>query len=176
MKACSVCAETKPAEAFAKQASSKDGLSYRCRACISDYNRAYTSANAAAAKARVTAWKKANPEKARALASRLDKARREQNPERERERFRAHRRANRPMYAARERQRTALKGRSFLPCSKEALRAIYERAELLTLVTGVKHHVDHIVPLKGKTVCGLHVPWNLQCLPASDNLAKSNRF
>ena len=63
--------------------------------------------------------------------------------------------------------------------SKEELnkiKEVYKTAKQLTKETGIVHHVDHIIPLQGRQVSGLHILCNLQVITAKDNLVKFNKF
>ena len=58
----------------------------------------------------------------------------------------------------------------------EEIQKFYIKSKELTLSTGVKHQVDHIVPLTHEFVCGLHIPANLRVITAAENLRKTNHF
>ena len=56
------------------------------------------------------------------------------------------------------------------------IKEIYHLAQLRSCHLGYKWHVDHIVPLRSKIVCGLHVENNLRVIPGQQNQFKSNRY
>lgn len=56
------------------------------------------------------------------------------------------------------------------------LNQFYNYASRISECIGIKHHVDHVLPLAGDGFTGLHVPWNLQVIPATINLRKGNRL
>lgn len=161
MKQCTKCGEVKPLEAFGKRKASKDGLRSECRKCKAHSADTYREANREQERERAKAWYEGNREQ---HATSM-KTWREANRPRRNALIRAYKAGlatATPMWLS--------KGH------RDAIAAIYAEAARLTEETGIPHHVDHIIPLKGRGVCGLHVPWNLRAIPAAENMSKSNRL
>ena len=155
------------------------------------YQKMYSLKNREKEYLRVKAWREANPEKLaeqyvryakkypekiveRTLrwkakdpehAAKLSKAGRDRNKSRIV--------ANKAKYRATKQNRTPIWVDAIYI---ERIKTQYKLAEILSKLTGIKYHVDHIIPLNGKKVSGLHVPSNLQVIPASVNHLKNNKF
>ena len=154
---CPKCQIVKDIEEFSVDASRKGGRQCYCRECQA---KIYESKKAIAKEQR----------RKRYLA----------NKEYEIQKMRTYYKANKSEYFARNAIRRSIRfsaSPSWLtPKDKEEMAVLYAHSQYLTETTGKAWHVDHIVPLQGKTVCGLHVPWNLQVITAAENLAKNNKF
>jgi hypothetical protein len=153
MKACSLCKEEKSLSEYGKKGA---GLQARCKPC-------HTAANLAN---RELKGRKTSPKTAKG-ASKRSKAY-----------YQEHK--NSPSYkasrAARQGKRRSKQDKATFAGYDDEIKNFYWLARDLKSVTGEEYHVDHIVPINGKNVCGLHVPWNLQVLPADINMSKGNRI
>jgi hypothetical protein len=169
MPVCRVCSDDKKPEEFPWRDAKKGVRQYQCLACARARSRAWYKKNAEHHRTRVSNWRLENPDAAR------------QHRENNRDKYRAWdhqwrhanpatRRAAKAAYRAKKKQRTL----QLSPQHHKMLKDYYRRARELTAKTGVLYHCDHIVPLSGENVCGLHVPWNLQIIPAKLNMKKSN--
>ena len=123
-------------------------------------------------------WAKSQAEKAKEC--------RDNNPsfcekvkERNKVRSKKHYRENKHRYLHKYSERRARKLQAtpnwLTEGQKDQIRRIYKVREKVSVKTEVEHHVDHIVPLQGENVCGLHVPWNLRVIPKPLNLSKGNK-
>lgn len=168
-KKCCSCKELLLLELFGKSKNQFLGHAKVCKACRS---AAYKQ-NPEKQKLQASLWKKNNPEK-RLLNNRRW---REENPEKAKESANNWRRRNtdygafqRAQYRAAQNQATPKWANDFY------IKEIYNLAKQRSETTGFKWHVDHVVPLNSKIVCGLHVESNMQVIPGLENIQKSNKW
>jgi hypothetical protein len=141
-----------------------------------EINRQWQLDNPEKARQSAYRWRELNPEKARQWAR--------DNPERLREIDRRWKAANKEVMLERGRQyakknphkiRAKCARRRASLLSATPAWADHEMLALIYSECPPGYHVDHIYPLRGRNSCGLHVPLNLQYLPASENCKKSNK-
>ena len=116
----------------------------------------------------------ANPEQAAARKAKWREENRDKHNAINREWF-ANNKNKRASYQA-KRKATILQRTPAWDPHAHLIIAKYQLATMLTKASGSVHHVDHIIPLQGRKVSGLHVFSNLRVIPGSDNVKKSNKF
>lgn len=176
MKLCPKCQEVKLRSDFSVDRQKSDGLHSNCKSCRSEERKARYAANPEADRARSARFRKEHPgyyreylknwyEDNKQASVRNAKAWVARNPAKRSEvlkRYGLNRMRRVPPWLTEE--------------HRQKIEEFYVVAAYLRQSTGEDWHVDHIVPLCGKKVNGLHVPWNLQVLPADLNRKKGNKY
>lgn len=179
MKICSECKVKKDISEFYK------GRCY-CKKCISMHNKLYYKANSDKVKQSTKEWATSNREKTNAYKKAWaiknresvlqgQKAYKENNKDKIVEYYLS----NKASYIMRSRKREIAKiNRTPKWLSEKEysyIKTLYELSNRLSKCLGILHHVDHIIPLQGELVSGLHTPTNLQVIPSKLNLSKGNK-
>lgn len=176
MKTCTICKETLSDTDFYPEKRTKNGLMARCKKCESIRSKEKTLRRKDLQYTKAKEWRDNNKD----VMYNLSLTWRKQNPKKTAAYFVDYRNRNRGLVNERWARREALK-RSATPSWLTEddiwmMAEIYDLSSLRTDTTGIAWNVDHIIPLQGKTVSGLHVPWNLRIITARENRAKSNRI
>lgn len=172
MKTCSKCKESKSESEFNKKSDAKDGLYPLCKLCVKAKNAARVAADPEKNKRQVYEWNIKNIERRREIA----RSYANRNPEKMAERSAKWQKENPGRVAAKTNAYEAAKIRAIPSWANlQKISEIYDEASMLAKETGIDYHVDHVIPLRGKTVCGLHCEANLMILEAIKNRSKGNR-
>lgn len=156
MKRCPTCRQTLPIDAFGLIPSK--GVNARCRPCAVKVAGEWYLAN----KDRKRAYDAKRRVEKRELYRAASKRWREAHPEIKRADTNARRRRLRNQMPA--------------WVSPAMLKGFYEQAQRVSACLGIPHHVDHVVPLRGRRVTGLHVAENLAVIPQAVNARKRNHY
>ena len=147
-------------------------------------DRAYRLKNRKKLREQLKKWRAANPD--RVVAGRVQYAKKHSehsrawyvaNREKALARSSTYRKAHLAKYAAHTMKRIAAQMKrtpSWADLGK--IETIYAEARTMSAIMDEAWHVDHVIPLQGKLVSGLHVHTNLQILPGIENVRKHNRF
>ena len=175
-KACTKCGEVKLLEDFGVEKRVKSGRRAACKECDNAYNRKCYEENRDKKIARQKKYYAKNRDKS--LAS--QKKYREDNRDKELARHKKHYEDNPEKGAARTAKRRAALLERIPSWSNEeekiAIEKVYENCRLMSILTGIPHQVDHIIPLQGEDIRGFHHSTNLAVVSADENRSKSNKW
>ena len=180
MKRCSKCNVEKPYEMFTKEKFVSDGFSRWCKSCKKEHRAKWYAENAESEKAKAMQYHYANYEKNKERISKKVIEWQQNNKEKYAAKSkRCYERTKHKKFAWQALARAAK--RNAVPKwiddqLKQEIQKYYVEARAKTKETGTHYEVDHIVPLMGENVCGLHVPWNLRVITRYENRSKANRF